>query len=177
MKSYVIITICIGILYQLNTASATCADACAPACLNGGVRATNGCGCTCATGFTGPQCQYAQDPCTAVDSTSCSKINCYNGTSEQFFGCQAKCLCCRNKQCFNGGRVVGAANGACTCACFSVAGVTKYDAASNCQNMLAGQCTDDQRCSTQFGVYGSTRANCQYDFVKYICPKTCGVCT
>ncbi len=171
MKFILIVAIICASLFNQKV-SAQCST-----CLNGGVAKSDGVGCVCPTGFQGDQCQYATNPCAAVDSTSCSNTDCYQSTASVFFSCQAKCLCCRNMKCYNGGRVVGAANGACTCQCFSVNGVSKYDSASNCQNVIAGQCTDDARCATQFGVFGVTTTNCKFDFVKYICPKTCGVCT
>ncbi len=170
MKLILIAALCVGFLNQVSAQSCT-------ACLNGGIAAVApATGCVCPTGFQGNQCQYAVDPCSAVDASSCANVNCYASTSDIFFGCQAKCLCCRNKVCFNGGRVVGSSTGTCTCECFSVAGVTKYDPATDCKMMKAGQCTDDARCATQFGVFGVTTGNCKYDFIKYICPKTCGVC-
>ena len=171
MKFLITLAVCIA---MVHSAYGQCTDACAPACLNGGVRDPNSCGCNCATGYQGPQCQYATDPCAVIDSPACEKMNCYNGTSDAFFGCQAKCLCCKNKQCYNGGRVTGS----CTCACFSINGAaSKYDAATDCRTVLAGQCSDDTRCSTQFGTTALNNGNCQFDFVRYACPLSCGVCT
>lgn len=69
--------------------------------------------------------------------------------------------------CYNGGIVKGAD---CGCKCFS----NKYSEASDCKTVT--DCTDDARCGQQFGVFGTTRGNCQYDFVKYMCPKTCQLC-
>lgn len=169
MKVFITLAVLLGTLYCAQAQAIT-------SCFNAGIL-SNG-ACTCPSGFQGPQCQYATNPCAVKDPSSCSAVNCYTSTTAAFFGCQAKCLCCQNKQCGNGGRVVGAAGGACTCSCFTIGGAaSKYDAGNSCNTVLSGQCTDDSHCATQFNTLPGNTANCQFDFVKYACPLTCGVCT
>ncbi len=72
-----------------------------PPCYNSGKLDLKTCACTCNKDYTGERCQYALDPCSVDDDEFCSSINCWTATSDMFFKCQRKCLCCENKQCFN----------------------------------------------------------------------------
>lgn len=166
MKFLITLAVCICVISNLKSIDAV------TSCFNGGVLAEGE--CRCSPGFIGDQCQYSPDPCQQPDPVSCGNVNCYQSDLATFFSCQTKCLCCKNKQCYNGGKV----KSDCTCECFTVSAGTpsKFDAADDCQSVLSGQCTDDNRCSAQFGVFGSNTDNCRYEFVRSACPKTCGVC-
>ncbi len=72
-----------------------------PQCFNSGILDLKTCACTCNKDYTGERCQYALDPCSVDDDEFCASINCWTATSDMFFKCQRKCLCCANKQCFN----------------------------------------------------------------------------
>jgi hypothetical protein len=177
MKFLITLAICLAVVYQVS------GQTCTTTCFNGGV--CSGSTCTCATGFNGPNCQFAINPCAQPDiPATCSNLNCWGPTttSAQFWGCQAKCLCCANLQCANGGAVVPGANpGApCSCKCFTLSASvpSKYDPATGCKTLLAGQaCVDDARCATQFMVFSGNTGNCANLVVRGACPLTCGVCT
>ncbi len=74
-----------------------------PSCFNNGYLnySSNECQCICPYGFQGARCQFAINPCLVPDKAECSRINCMNASEEMFYGCQRKCLCCANQQCFN----------------------------------------------------------------------------
>ena len=38
------------------------------------------------------------------------------------------------------------------------------------------QCTDHFSCSTQFSITARNTANCQFDFIKKMCPESCKNC-
>ncbi|RNA43890.1 protocadherin Fat 1 isoform X2 [Brachionus plicatilis] len=145
-------------------------------CLNGGILNTTNCKCTCSYGFQGPRCQYQPDPCQAKDDLFCSNVNCFNSSDSDFFKCPVKCMCCKDKSCENLGKVVYDGSN-CKCQCLKIVdrnNVDKqvYDPNNNCK---LSNCIDDAACSIQF-LKGDKVENCKNQFVKTLCPKSCGAC-
>ncbi|CAF1064422.1 unnamed protein product [Brachionus calyciflorus] len=141
-------------------------------CLNGGVLNKSTCECTCSYGFQGPRCQYQPDPCKAQDDVFCSNVNCYNASDSDFFRCPVKCMCCKNTECKNLGKL----KNDCSCECLTLndsAGTDlKVYTSPNCERVA---CADDHACATQF-LTKTKPENCNNIFVKTLCPKSCKVC-
>ena len=157
-------------------------------CWNGGesVDFGQGCQCKCPTGYIGNQCQLNANPCEMPDDFYCLNVDCFNATSDDFFRCQSKCLCCQNMQCKTIALIkVKYINSSsritptCSCNCVSPSGsVSLFDPATNCGTLLPGvACLDDLRCRGQFNVGPAMKANCAYAFVRTMCPLSCGLCT
>lgn len=117
--------------------------------MNAGILNKKTCACTCLDNFTGSRCKMSTDPCNEEDKLECHSINCWNTSEFKFFGCQKRCLCCGNKKCDNGK-------------------ILKEDC--TCQDKFA-DCKDSDGCGEQF-----TKEACDYNEIKEICPKMCGIC-
>lgn len=146
-------------------------------CLNGGILNKTNCKCSCNYGFQGPRCQYQPDPCQGKDDLFCSNVNCYNATDADFFKCPVKCMCCKDYSCENLGKVSYGATG-CNCECLQLndrnnVDLNVYDASANCK---LKNCLDDSACLIQF-LKGDKTENCKNQFVRTLCPKSCGVCS
>ena len=147
-------------------------------CLNGGILDKTNCKCSCSNGFQGPRCQYQSDPCQAKDDLFCSNVNCFNASDADFFKCPVKCMCCKDFSCQNLGKVVYEGSN-CKCQCLKLFDRNKidlyvYDSNNSCQ-LDSSKCNDDAACLIQF-LKGDKEENCKNQFVKTLCPKSCGVC-
>ena len=116
-------------------------------CLNGGMRNysnNNKCMCTCPIGYQGDRCQFSINPCLIPDTPDCANINCYNTTEVNFYGCQRKCLCCANEQCYNLGLLTTVITSGytdyCSCSCIN----SNFSPQDNCLNPVS--CVDLNTC-------------------------------